>query len=327
MNQRNIFGTVLVSLLASGCSSVDQVPLVYVSTAKVGVNVETGSAETPGASLLIGVDLTDAAYVPVAVARRCDTANAELFEACLDDNLRIMTIWGSSKDVSETERARIAELRNQLEAQKSQLNTLDRAYEAALEQERQASTVQARSEAAREAVEALEVAEHEWLQNPDTGEQPFPRAAELATERDAVNENAATLLRTAQSNREDQRRALDEARNSLWSLLGQVERFIPSAARGTSIDQKDALSVFGSFNGDIGAKTDEGVSSSVKLGKTFSTGVAAQHLTKGIGEAQGVGATTECYAAAKALYAELNEQQQSKVIPSELLAACRHRHE
>jgi hypothetical protein len=46
-------------------------------------------------------------------------------------------------------------------------------------------------------------------------------------------------------------------------------------------DQKirDALSVFGSFSND----TSVGTTTNVSIGKVFSTGVAAQHLTEGLG--------------------------------------------
>ena len=56
-----IAGTALVTgvaTLLAGCGTIDQAPLVYVSTVKVGVNVSTVTAATPGFAINLGVDAT-----------------------------------------------------------------------------------------------------------------------------------------------------------------------------------------------------------------------------------------------------------------------------
>jgi len=80
-------------------------------------------------------------------------------------------------------------------------------------------------------------------------------------------------------------------------------------------NRTDALSVFGSFNADASAKTDgdanaktAGAGVGIKLGKSFSTGIAAQLLTEGLKQAAASSSAQACLGQAMAIAKDHPEQ-------------------
>lgn len=286
---------VIAAVLLGGCSSVDQVPLVYVSTAKVGLNVESGSAETPGASIMIGVDLTDAAYVPVAVARRCDQTTIPNISDCVDEQIKIWSILGTSTDITENLRENLLRLSRTADDLKRDLTDADREYFAALEDERKARADLSR---AREAADLVARLEKQAENAADFGLQ-FAQQEELeeARELSRMIDSYGREVESKVTKRRDARTKLTGIVDQFNRLSGQINGLL-NRAEGTKTDQKDALSVYGRFDGDIGGKAGAENSASVGLGKVFSTGIAAQNLTRGIKEAEAAIGTARCINAA-----------------------------
>ena len=76
-------------------------------------------------------------------------------------------------------------------------------------------------------------------------------------------------------------------------------------------DKEDALSVFGSFDGDAGANKD---SATLGVGKVFSTGVASQHLTQGLGRASSVAVRAKCIQSVSEIAKSLPDEPKAKLL-------------
>ncbi len=83
-------------LLLGGCAHLEQAPLVYASKTSFGVDVSTASTENPGISMNLGYKQVDAAYVPVAVARKCNdgVAGAD----CSKKGYELLVISGVARE-------------------------------------------------------------------------------------------------------------------------------------------------------------------------------------------------------------------------------------
>ena len=312
---------VMAAVLLGGCSSVDQVPLVYVSTTKVGLNVESGSAEAPGASIMIGVDLTDAAYVPVAVARRCDGSSTEMMKICADRLLAILPIVGVSKAFSENDKARILALTDETRQLRNDLLAADSAYAGAITDEENARDLLERARAAKTTADRLGAEKagraDQSLAFPQ--EQQLQQAlSELAqlSDREARHQQAAASRAAA---RED----LDAKRDDLKFLMDKFKAMVPDKS-GAGLDQADALSVFGTFTGRMGGDVGQETAASVNLGKTFSTGVAAQNMASGVADGTRLAAKGRigCLAAIGATFSQLPQNERSVETLEKLLAHC-----
>ena len=86
----------------------------------------------------------------------------------------------------------------------------------------------------------------------------------------------------------------------------------------------DALSVYGTFDSNATAGAPNGTGSAnagLRLGRTFSTGVASQNLTRGISAATRVNALTAFLVAARA-NAQAGPADQVQASTRSLSAAC-----
>lgn len=321
MRQRFIV-TVLgaASVALAGCSSVDQVPLVYVSTAKVGINVESGSAETPGASIMIGVDLTDAAYVPVAVTRYCRGDTVEMMKLCTSALAKIELIKGESNNFTENDKLRIAQLATRASDLSERMVNTAGAYSLALESRAEAA---ARVRAAEQAVNIAAELSQEKNRLPDPA--VFAKEARLveATKEAAELGQRQRALTAAEEILTAKRTALDTDNAELDRLMKGFAELIPQR-NGNSLGQDDALSVFGTFSGNILGKTNPSAGATVNLGKSFSTGIAAQNLSLGVKESSAKLAENrpECIKAAADAFAKIPSDKRSDEVLEKLLAKC-----
>jgi hypothetical protein len=319
MNRKLLGGTAGLLALA-GCSSVEQVPLVYVSTTKIGVNVESGSAETPGASIMIGVDLTDAAYVPVAVTRHCSGDTVEMMQLCVKGLAEIQLIKGRSDDFTENDKMRITQLADQAKDLSDKMVNTARTYSLALEARAEASAQLRAAEHASNLVVELEQ-ERSNLADPAT----FSKDAQLAEARNRASEltQRQSTLQSVDQNLTSARADLDKENGRLKTLMMSFSELIPQR-NGNSLGQDDALSVFGTFTGKMGGKTGQETGANVKLGKSFSTGIAAQHLSKGIADREKAIAERrpECIEAIAKAFAALPPGSQTVDAMNKLLSTC-----
>ncbi|QYJ06494.1 hypothetical protein [Qipengyuania flava] len=319
--KRNAAGLVLAALAVTGCSSVDQVPLVYVSTAKVGVNVESGSAETPGASILIGVDLTDAAYVPVAVARKCDDQTGNALSRCVDSVVQIAKIFGTSNDVTENDREKYLGIATEARVLEEQISQADTAYRTALSDEESRQKELTEAKAAKSFIESFAYDEA----SDDFSKLPPDAQEKYRTEKARADSLAGLETAVERSRQESGRRlqALNERRQSLLELAKKLEESVP-LQNSTALRQNDALSVFGTFSGDINGSAGQDSGANVRLGKSFSTGVAAQNLARGVADSSVELAKnrSNCLSSVATAFESLKPEERTTATLEKLLARC-----
>jgi len=303
--------------LIGGCMPMSQAALVYSSKVQVGVNVAAATPENPGLELNIGVNAVDAAYVPVAVARACESGVPVDCES-------------SSYDLRDVRGAN-----NESDAQTSD-RAVDNARRAARELNRDIERLNGELVTARGVV-AAKTAELQQLNNTSstigetgaTGAMGAVPAQDEAATADALARAAA--LRGEIKTGEEAVAALEiqlRRRNEeLAAALLNQERLEELADRMSSDVKEDALSVFGSFNGDAdaGANNPSGggtASAGLQFGKVFSTGVASQNLTQGIRNAARATALSDCFASAANAGEHIPDPARREQIVRELVARC-----
>lgn len=260
----------------TACAPMEQVPLVYSSKNIFGVSLNSGSAEQPGLDVTIGYKGLDAAYVPVAVAKACPK---ELGEHCIHsmfemkpltgvsneagrqsaDNSRIDRLTADVRDAkkaAEDKEREAAELRTLLKANDDQRVGL-----ADLVMQRDALAAAEQNDANRKDLEDRQ--------------QKIAAISKLEPAKD-TQKRIDDLEKQAHDARGAEAR--DAAQLGTLLAIRQVDR------QGTFTD---AYSVYGSFGGSASG----GTKAELSLGKTFSTGIAAQNISRGIATSAG---TVQC---------------------------------
>ncbi len=298
------FGLPMLASLA-GCGTIDQVPLAYVSTVKVGISAESATAQVPGGKVMIGVEATDAALVPVAIGRTC---SGSVGKAC-DPATAPITLVNGNNDFSPATYLKIAEARaDAIRAASDAIRHAETELGAAARETVKRQALDDQAKAATRLLATLQgeaAAERQRLAaggiaaiDPGADQRAKDRDAEIGqvqAQIAAQGDTAAPLALARQSEAAAQARLgqayadFDARQTALRDALAQHP-----PASGT---RQDALSVFGSFNAD-GSGTVEKTGAGLKLGKSFSTGVAAQLLTEGLSRAAARNAAAACLAAA-----------------------------
>ena len=140
----------------------------------------------------------------------------------------------------------------------------------------------------------------------------FDRQDELDNARelfDRVNELKQNLTASIDRTRTT-RNELNRIVANFDRLSGRINGLL-DRANGTRTDQSDALSVYGRFDGDVNTEAGSENAASVGLGKVFSTGIAAQNLTRGIKEAEIANGKARCLNAASQLYDRFKEDMRT----------------
>ncbi|GAB3380983.1 hypothetical protein [Lysobacter fragariae] len=272
---------VLVPLLVTGCASLQQAPLVYVSKVSYGLDVSTTSTESPGIGFNLGYKQVDAAYVPVAVARPCDQRSDM---ACDGPIYGVQVISGSahsgkassdlSADESREKTRQLTEIAGDLNKAKSDLLSAQGEVSTA---ERRRSELIARHDDARRKHDAISAGSPDATALSDEDNATLASFDEKHSAAELALENARQLV--AKRERE---------------VENQSSRFATLANEIGGSTQGDSYSVFGSFN----AKADAGTSQvASRLGKIFATGVASQNISRGLEHAytEQATASTSCF--------------------------------
>lgn len=303
-----VLASLSAAVLLAGCGSVDTVPLVYVSTVKVGLNAAGGTAETPGADIMIGVEAKDAAFVPVAFTRTCRT-EGEGLDGCqgyLVEPIKGQSVPEGDYGFSRLDMAKSNEdrLESEQEGMQAALTSAERNLASKKEQAEKFSTFTQRLE--------------EWNSNRiEQGEVELPN--DILEARQFVDshtqESVSDAVTVAQGRVNTLSNEVQSASSRLEEARQLVNRLIGTSSQ-VSTRMEDALSVFGSFNGDMGAKADAdgkktktSANASLSLGKTFATGVAAQHLAGGTGEAAKALGVAQCVNSALTIVEALPEAE------------------
>ena len=298
---RRVFAVLAVAALTQACAPLQQAPLVYSSKQSLGVDFSTATTEQPGLALNLGFKSVDAAYVPVAVAKPCDST-IQPNGGCNHDNYRLREIKGnrhtndSSNSSTSLDEAR-AIVQGFADASAAK-KAADVAV-AAAESEREKLSDQLKTAMTAEAT-ALQAF------NDATRNQPANPPAEVAqalatiaqTKKSTADEvaklqlsltNADVKITKAREKAKEAQARLDQM--PLTKIADALKIVVTENSQ-----RQDAYSVFGSFsaNTSFGTSTTASAASTtstgnavaatagVNLGKIFSTGVASQNLTEGI---------------------------------------------
>jgi hypothetical protein len=302
-SSRILISAALLSLNA--CAPLQQAPLVYSSKVAVGIDVSATSTETPGVGISVGYKQVDAAYVPVAVARKCEVPT----EAnCLNEKYAILPLNGHY-DNSNSDQQTPSQVASASAAADKAAQDLSRAQARLVEAtKRQNEAVSAEANAKEDqrqmsgnASDSNEGAQNKLRQVNEAGERLKASAAEFAAVKaeveTATKENIAASQKYQQS--------------------------MDSGKAHTQNGKKDAFSVFGSFSSksDSSAGTGSKTGVSLSLGKIFSTGVASQHLTEGMKSYFTAAAPASCFEKGLQLLMSLPEQDR-KEGAAKIVAAC-----
>ncbi|MGO1070079.1 hypothetical protein [Lysobacter sp. CA199] len=304
---------IAVLLVLGGCATMEQAPLVYSSKTSVGVDISTTSTETPGLSMSVGVKLVDAAYVPVAVSKRCQTKDGGYECSPAINGVHIIggTASGGGQDES---------VDADLKAQNYQKALQD--FGAAVVGARDAS---ADADDAREQYKRLESlsrrdSEYNARQAdlikltalrpaastaPPTGFDNAANEKKISDiERLALSAGEAADL-AADPNLTNATRKRNETvaeQDRATDLLAKRRNELTAAREALAL-KKDSYSVFGSFENKNSA---DAKGASVSLGKIFATGVASQNISQGLAKYYQHRDSSACYQAVSEQAALIN---------------------
>lgn len=293
MNTPRTAAVALASFLCA-CAPLQQAPLVYVSKIAVGIDLSSTSTESPGVSLTLGYKQVDAAYVPVAVAKPCDGSTA-----CTDEAYRLTPIVGTS-ETQGTKRSGVSE-----EDAKKAIAEYDAAT-------RKVNDTRTSRDAASNTISALIKRKAEL----EAKRQESARTNNAVPLTDSENNEWSAIDRNMATAQEELRRASEE----LIAQQASADRLKPDAKVAEQIldkvGRRDSYSVYGRFESTSGVETSK---ASVGLGKVFSTGVASQNLSQGLGEYYKALGMAACYDAV----AKLSDTIKDPATLQKLILDCR----
>jgi hypothetical protein len=274
-------------LCVVGCAPMEQAPLVYSSKNQFGVHVTAGAPETPGLEVSIGYKGLDAAFVPVAVAKYCGNSPSP---ECENEIYKMAQIVGENKAGGSVfiDQAALSALLAKINLQEQDLR---RAQEAIVADEALKSANEAQRKRLTDLQAELSTQQGRTIDAADAAEiaKRDARVAEIDADIKAINALEAT---TSIDQRISNNRASVEALSKSLALdKAARDRTLAARNASSSDDKADAYSVYGSFNGNAQGGRD---GADLSLGKVFSTGIAAQNLTQGMGRAARATAGTQC---------------------------------
>lgn len=250
---------VSVSLLAA-CYPMEQAPLVYSSKVQMGVHLSGGTTDTPGVELSIGYKDFDIAMVPVAVAKHCAAVDQS---DCISTIYHMQTVLGDRSNSSNDE-----PIQTQLDDYKNQ-------ELAAIEKERELG--EKYSNLSKQLADFKK-----WKQLDDeinaTGITPEEQLTKTQL-RDEIGDYSKFDIDAKTNESGILKTGLDAATSTISAAREGQKRLEVSLTGSHNLGRKDALSVFGSFDGDANAGTDtqnKNASGKLAVGKVFATGIAAQ---------------------------------------------------
>lgn len=241
----------ITTLLMSGCSPLQQAPLVYTSKQVLGIDISAPTTESTGFSMNLGFKNIDAAYVPLAVSKETEGVMTPIKE--------IYATYGEGPQAAQTattpeQQQAVAKLTKDLVVKEQQVNL-------------------------------LRSARNQLIQNKTLIDNKIPleakplsmKLSELVLLPPDVENKLSSEQKLTPVQVKETVANVDEGIKKKEVEAGQTKEKISQIL---SITKRDAMSVFGSF--DSGLKSDGTSGVSHQLGKMFSTGVAAQNLTQGL---------------------------------------------
>lgn len=250
--KKSLFASLIV---VAGCAPLQQAPLMYTSKQVLGVDISAPTTESTGVTMNLGFKNVDAAYVPVAVSKE-GKAEISLVDAAYGRGDEKGDGSGESDKLQVT---RVNNLKNALLGEQTAANNLANitaVYTAANEYNNQLSKdlVQAKSYVSNNSI---------------FSSANFVKYKALIAAGNPIPQEDVESLKNAQ----------DTAQTNYNTTVGALDKAKRELAASLYVTRRDAMSVYGSFGSSTGGDAS---SISNKLGKMFSTGVAAQNLTEGI---------------------------------------------
>lgn len=257
---KKMTSAIAVLTLVTACSALEQAPLVYTSKQVVGIDVSAPTTESSGITASVGYKNVDAAYVPVAVSKENSKDGTKSFE--IKD---VYATYGRGDQMSENENT-----------EKLQAEKVNKLHLALLEQNNKEANVKIQMVKVEEIQNRNKILEH---YNALEAEQ---KETYLSTVDIATKEQITTALLNKNNLTDDLNRE-NEKLNAEKKLLEEAQKKTNDAkaqlAKSLFVNQRDAMSVFGSFESNTNVSPS---STQIGFGKMFSTGVAAQNLSKAI---------------------------------------------
>lgn len=305
----------LAAAMCAGCAPLQQAPLVYSSKVTLGVDISTTSTESPGVALNLGYKQLDAAYVPVAVAKKCEV---EKPDDCKDNAFDLKVIFGQSEvqgttnsgTSTEVARARVQQFDNvnkRLAAAILEKTAIEESIAAAKKAKDELTKRSANETERLKASEANNKLLASLIEKRNNNLASADELRKIESLQASIN-NSSTPLITAQETAvlaelpkkiQDAEQIKGAKEKEVALISAESERLKPEALTAEQqllekTTRKDAYSVYGRFDGATSAEANK---ASVSLGKVFSTGVASQSISAGLGSYyEGLGLAA-CYEA------------------------------
>lgn len=311
MYAKTAMATAIICVL-SGCTALPQSALIYSSRSTVGISLTSNPASSSGITLSAGVDIVDAAYVPVAV-----TAKAPDGSSGTSTVIPIEAMYGSMDGKKDPSVAV-----NEVNAQKiddyvkalNNVATLSAQVDALKEKDRLTNARDSAQAASAKLSQQNPAANPSDQQKANADAAAAQRALDTFISLHPVSgdlQAATSQLQAAQADANQKRTTAAEAAG----LLQQNKR--------------DAFSVYGRFDGNVsgggnvaGGDGKAAPTTSVALlaGKVFSTGVASQNLTEAAKVSASKEAIAQCMATVNTAVANMTLGQED--YRKKLLDAC-----
>lgn len=292
MNSRIFISS--AALVLSGCAHLEQAPLVYTSKTSFGLEVSTTSTESPGISMIVGYKQIDAAYVPVAVARKCGSDEREISELeadlCEEKSFHeIKMVSGSSNEggLSSIEQDSVSKtLMNELNQRMSYQDSAMKDVESLRRVLKTADDALAELKKRKREYEATLIAIPKSEKEIAVANVTDIKKVERTIKPETETNNSIEILFASPDNYSaeilSRENKIDELRESLKiaeTKYKDAQAEVESVVKKMRMARMDAYSVFGSFNSKGKAASD---SASFQLGKIFATGVASQSISSGL---------------------------------------------
>lgn len=307
MNLR-ILAVMLVIAILQGCSSLPQSALIYSSRSTVGVSITSNPASASGVTMSVGVDILDAAYVPVAVTLKNPDGSSG-GNSVVPISAEFGTTGGGDNQVlTDANKAKLDEYVQAL----NKVTDLQKQIQLLKDSKQPTDGLQRQIKEANTKVDSLTKAtpsDDNAIKNAISD-----RNLSQSQLNDVIAKNQDFDTKIVAGNTELQ--VAKEAADNKRTAAVQ-------AAKLLSLNKKDAFSVYGRFdgntsgNGSVTAAAGNAPMPSASLalvvGKIFSTGVASQNLTEAARISASSEALASCLAAAQAIGASLQTKDDSQV--------------
>ncbi len=285
-----------------GCAPLQQAPLVYTSSHVIGVKIGVAPTQPESLEAVIGYKDLDAAYAPVAVSNPyLDKAMVagNRYDKDLYEIKEIYGIYGTqtsaagaSQLLTPEESADMKLYFDRFSAKQNTANDVVKNKEA-LEKAENLESLADQLQKELSSRNCKDFSDSKTLQEiikitPDCIAlesrsdflTKYSELSDLGKTRKAVKNEKEKALKTYNNSYQADQAALKRLSEISEKVKGALEKL-------ASIQKRDAISVYGSFDADTAATAAKGALSndgsngvSVKVGKVFSTGVAAQNVSE-----------------------------------------------